>query len=520
MRAPSDIASTLETDIQGPTSDSVVIAAGHSVGRLATLSLFAAAFERILGLVLIAVLAALYGASSATDTYFLALAVQLTFAIALSEAFYTALILPFARPVDRARLGPGPALMFTLAVVGALTGLYVLTLVMLSPEGLGVWLAFAPILPSMTVGSVYAAWLVSERRYFLAVIRVPLATLVGLLLLTVVVAFTRETWAIALAMSCGQVAAALLLAARAEIGAAPSNVDDVRRTALTFLHAVPPVLAAALIAGPAFVLAERFLAASLAAGSVAVLAFARGISQAPVMIAFALGNGLLPAATERHRAEDHSNLLRLSTLAFRLALLASTAAAAYLVICRDQIVRITLDHGALDPSDAHDVAVLVGLFALALPGLGAMAISSKGLFAVGAQRRVAQVSVLAFAAYVPLALIFREARGTNGLAVAFVIVSLGWGTALTAVFARRLQNGRAVVRDWIVGPLVLSGGFAVGAFGASRLALPNDGLPTDIGTLVVSAIGGGGALALAILVSRGPERRIISTRLRRQGPAD
>jgi putative peptidoglycan lipid II flippase len=480
----------------------------HSVGRLATLSLIAGVVDRLLGLVLIAILAGLFGASSATDTYFLALVVPLTLAIALSEAFYTAMISPFAERASVISLRP--ALVATLCIVSVVSATYALVILGFAPADIGVWLAFIPVIPSMTVASVYAAWFVSQRRYVLAVFRIPLATLVGLLLLAAVIPLTTDMRLVALAVSAGHVASVLLLAARA--GTGDSNPRYMTVNAVRMLRGVPAVLTSTIVGGLAFVLTERLLAVSLAVGSIAVLAFARGISQAPAMIAFALGNGLLPAAAEYHRAADSTALLRISTIAFRLALLACTAAAAFLVICRDDLVGLLIHHGSLSASAAADTAILVSIFALALPGTAATAVASKGLFALGEQRRVAQASLLALGVYVPTALALREIGGTKGLAAAFGLVSIGSGALLAALYARRLNLGIAGgIRRWTVAPLCFAALFGVGAYAGSLLALP--ATLAEVGPLVASALGGGVTLLLAVVVAHGPERRLLSEHL-------
>jgi peptidoglycan biosynthesis protein MviN/MurJ (putative lipid II flippase) len=232
------------------------------------------------------------------------------------------------------------------------------------------------------------------------------------------------------------------------------------------------------------------------------------------MIALALGNGLLPAATERHRGHDRNALVHLSKLTLRLGILISLAAMAYLVICRDEMIRVVLQRGALQEDPAHDTADLVGLLALALPGLSAIAIASKGLFAVGEQRRVAQLSTITFLAYVPVALALRNTYGTKGLALAFALASFVGGALLTSLFARTLGlHLREVIREWVLGPSIHAATFALGAYAGWAVSPHQSGVIGASAALAAALVSGAAAVTVAIAVADGPERRVITDRL-------
>ena len=56
------------------------------------------------------------------------------------------------------------------------TVVYVAILVAVSPDRLSVWLAFSPLVAATGLNGVYAAFLTAERRYPLAILRVPIGT--------------------------------------------------------------------------------------------------------------------------------------------------------------------------------------------------------------------------------------------------------------------------------------------------------------------------------------------------------
>ena len=138
---------------------------------------------------LVAIVAALFGASGASSTYFLALVVPITLGVSASEAFYTALLPRFT---SRTR-PPRELLHASLRIAGAFvlagTAVYIGILVAVSPDRLSVWLAFSPVIAATGLNGVYAAFLTAERRYALAILRVPLGTGIALAVAAIVLPF-------------------------------------------------------------------------------------------------------------------------------------------------------------------------------------------------------------------------------------------------------------------------------------------------------------------------------------------
>lgn len=465
---------------------------------------------------LVAIVAALFGATGASSTYFLALVVPITLGVSASEAFYTALLPRFT---SRTR-PPRELLHASLRIAGAFvlagTAVYIGILVAVSPDRLSVWLAFSPVIAATGLNGVYAAFLTAERRYALAILRVPLGTGIALAVAAIVLPFWETPTALAIAVSVGQLATLALLAVQAR--GAPSVTGE-SISASSLFASSSAVFASTLLGGQLVIVVERFLASGLVVGAVALLAYARGIALLPVMFAQAVGSGMFPAAAERFKAPERDALVRLAVNGMRLSVLAGLVSTAYVVICRRELVQVAFERHAFTSTDAATTATLVAILAGALTGASLTASGARMLFALGRRREVLVISVGALVLYVVAAVVLREAYGLNGLASAFTVASTAGGLVLAAVLVRRLGVGAArVVREWVVAPAALAAAFTGGAL---AVWLPfggtHPGFTPALGTAVAVGLGGLVVLALAIRLTRGLEYTLLERALTSAG---
>lgn len=467
----------------------------------------------MLSLVLIAALAALYGANVDTDTYFLALIVPTAIGGVLMEGLYTVLLRMFERDV---RPSLAAALRVTVPVSLLTAILYVAGLLVLSPTRLHVWLAFAPILFTTSVGGVYAARLLVQRRYNLSILRVPLATALAVVAVSAIMPFWRSVTAFALAIACGHLTALAFLAVRARRGGPAPAAEEPRLAMMQLLAAAAPIFLATLVGGQVVILVERFFASGIGPGAVTLIAYARGIAVIPVQIAQALGNAILPAAAERERSFGREALARLNVLVLRFGLVAASVSTAYIVICRREIVRTVLQRGDFDAGKAHATATLAALLALSLVGLSTATIAGKALYGVGRQRVVAATTTAGVAVYVALAFPARTLWQTNGLALAYSASSLVAGSILA--FALGAGSGvrpATALKEWLLVPGLLAGAFALGAYGGWALVAGGSGTGRAVATLAVSLVAGLTALAGLAAALRGPEYEFLRLALRK-----
>jgi len=342
--------------------------------------------------------AALFGATGRSSTYFLALIVPVTLGVSASEALYTVLLPAFTRPGRPPRALLHASLRIAAPLVLLANVLYVAVVLGVSPGRLSVWLAFSPLVAAVGLNGVYAAFLTAERRYPLAILRVPLGSAIALAAAAVVLPFWKTPTAIAIAVSAGQIATLALLALRAR--GAPSTGAGDTVTARSLAPRAAAVFAATLVGSQLVIVVERFLATGLAASAVALLAFARGIALLPVMLAQAVGSGIFPAATERFKALERASLSQLAQSAMRLSVLAGLVSTAYVAICRRELVQIAFQRHAFGAGDTGRTAMLVGILAGALVGTSATATAARTLFALGRRRVVFLISAGSVALYV------------------------------------------------------------------------------------------------------------------------
>src|SRR5436189_377740 len=119
---------------------------GHPVGKLSALVLLALASERVLALALIALLAALFGASVQSDAYFFALIVPTAIGTALGEGTYTALLQRVERSPERPISATARVALPSILGVAVV---YVAVLLAVRPGHEAVWLAFSPVIVTL-----------------------------------------------------------------------------------------------------------------------------------------------------------------------------------------------------------------------------------------------------------------------------------------------------------------------------------------------------------------------------------
>lgn len=488
----------------------------HSVGRLTALSLLSAALDRGSAFLLVAVIAALFGASHESDLYFLALVVPTAVGGALSDGFYTVHLPIFTRRDEGLSLAV--AIRRAVVLAGTLTCLYVVILLAVSPRALTVWLLPAPILLTMSLTGVYAAFFVARRRYLLAVMRVPLATGLTLTLVLVVIPFSRSAGVLAGSIAAANLAVLLLLITRApgrtRVRERKSSSHSYRQT----LSSTASAFVASIVGGPLVVIVERILASTLATGAVALLIFSRNLAIVPGLIPTALASGIFPAASARHAGVERKSLAKLMLGSIRIGVLVALVSIAFLIICRAEIVKVALQRGALNQAQAHTITRLVVIVSWSLVGTSMVVLVNRAFFAMGHYRVVAALSAASLTVYIATAAILRWQLGIDGLALAFSIALIGTGFASGALLVRALKLlPRQVLGEWLVLPTLLALVFAAGAY-LGRLVLATSS-PTAwhaLETLVVSLVAGMAALGLAVSTFRTKEYVAVRNALRRR----
>jgi putative peptidoglycan lipid II flippase len=480
-------------------------------------SFSALALDRVFSLALIAIVAALYGVGADTDTYYLALIVPAALGLAMGEMFYTSFMPYFTGPSGRSTRMLNATLRLALPPLAVLTAAYVAVIVVLNPSGKAVWLAFAGGLAAAPLGGLYAGFLTARRQYALATLRIPLITGVALAVAVVLLPLWPSIAALAVAISVGHIASVGILALRAhrgDVAGEPKTLEG--RPGIRVYGAALSVFVAALLGPQLVIVIERALASTLESGAVTLLVNARGFVLVAAMAAQAIGTGVFPLAVERYERFGAGSLRTLALVAIRLGVLISLTCAAYVVICRSEVIRVALQRGKFTARDAHETARLIAIMAPTLLGISVATIGARALFGVGRQRIVAWTTVGGILLYIGVALGLRAAWGVEGLAAAFLVSSLTAGFVMALALVRALALPlSSVLHDWVLVPSALAIVFTA-ASGAVWLALRSDNtsLRGALLILLASGVAGLAALAVALVAGRAREYELIRNALR------
>jgi putative peptidoglycan lipid II flippase len=201
------------------------------------------------------------------------------------------------------------------------------------------------------------------------------------------------------------------------------------------------------------------------------------------VITVSLAAALQPTLAEAWAREDHRGFARDAAWGLRtMAALVVPAAAGYAVLAAP-VVRLALEHGALEAQAASLTADVLRALALGLPGYSAFLFLVRALMAQRDLRSVFWLYVVENAVNVVLAVALFPAFGVPGLAASYAIAYL----VAAALALRRL--GR-VVRAPLAGPM------------ARPLARTAGAATVMAGTVVIvsSAIGGTGGARLVVRV--------------------
>ncbi len=462
-------------------------------------------------------IAALHRTSAETDGYFFGLVVCVTIGTILTDASYAA-SLPRLM-ADGSAATRFRATRTTLGVAGVVFLAFVVILAVTSPVQSAVWWTLSPLIVVLGVTGVYAAVLVCQQRYALASMRVPMATALAAVVFAMLSLVSRSILLAAVSVTIAQfvILAVLVFAARRlQPEAAGELAADLGRSDM-----LRPLTAAAVglaAAGPLVVLAERAFASMLQEGSVTLLAYARGLALLPLLASAALANGVYLKTVEGIHVADAHRVRRLVLRGVRLALATAAVMAGLVIVCKQEVVRLTLERGEFGPDQAAETARLVGILAVSVVGLSVSLVLTRVLFAFGRQRAVTMIGLGTVLAYCAIGPALAVTAGTSGLAAAFSILSSVAGLITAAVVVAELGlRLEDVTHNWLVVPAALAAPFLVGALGAHTLIPAASSFGGAALTLFTSLAVGVLFLGAALVVFRPAEYALLRRSI--AGPA-
>lgn len=482
-----------------PTSRSAsFIGSLNLVGRLLER---AGAFGQIL------LIAAVLGATTSADLYFIASIAPLMIGAIGGEALYATALPSLSRRsdddvIDLMRAG----FWLSLALLAMLTAAYVAVALVVvqvaEPAGSDrpwVWLAFAPLAILLGLGAYLSAVLLRVERYVWPSFRSAAATLVGLALTAVALSLSDDVLWVAVGVTTGYAVALALLVAEVASAAGAGVFAPPSRAALRELaerrRTLVVAAAGGVLGGQAFVFVERALAASLGVGAVSAISYGRGVAFSPNVVAQSISHGLYPGMLRAHAARDRPYLRGTFIGGLRITLFVALATATFVAAFADAIVPLLFDRGSISPTWLHEIERSLIAFSLAIVGMMLTTFTAQLFRAVDRFRAVVAIQAFALALYVPLAYVLRPELGPAGLALAFGIAEVAGGLVGMAVAARGIGVGLVDVVRKVLAP---AGGRAA-VFAAVLLGFDAalDGAPALVG--VVGGLAAATITALALL---------------------
>jgi peptidoglycan biosynthesis protein MviN/MurJ (putative lipid II flippase) len=488
--------------------------------------------DKLLSFGQIILIAAVLGSTAGGDLFFLASVVPLTIGFVVGEpvgrAYLTLLVREREHTIARQLAAAGFVL--TAALLIATTLLYSSVAIVLvsvfTPAGSGdiwPWLAFAALAPAMGIAGLLSGLLIWQHRYGWAAARSPLASLAGLVGLAFAVELSNKIVWIALALSGGYIFAALVLyfvVARslgrswvlATSGKGLAAAAEVR----TML--IGPSVGAA-IGGQVLVTIERVLAATIGAGSVASISYARGMATAPTVLAQAVGASAYPRLVRAEAVSDLVHIRESLVRGLRLSLYLGIATSAFLVLFGQQAVSAVLARGRFDPSAVDETGRALVAFAFSTFTGSLIVYLVSVIYGLGRFRAILWLELAIFVTYLMVAPALRLWIGFVGLAAAFA-VSQAAGVVVACVTCMRATGITfASLMRRVAGPIVPLAGVLVAVLLAYRGVADHVGVPIEFKGVVI--VGGGGLCLLVagsavLLLSGLPEAAQIREAVRRR----
>ena len=216
---------------------------------------------------------------------------------------------------------------------------------------------------------------------------------------------------------------------------------------------------------------------------------------------------LLPRMSEHASARRYSLVRDDFSIGVRLASVIVVPAAIYLAVLGGPIAEVLFSYGSTSPAHARYVGEVFGLFALGLVPYMLTQLQLRVFYSFQDSKTAAFVGLLTMCASIAASLIawsmLPAAQVVAGLAVAYGIANLVGAVAGWALLLRRVGSldGRAIARSLTRMHLATVPGvvFALAVTAGAGHVMHN---PSPAYGLVVTVVGGGGAIALYALCAR------------------
>ena len=199
-----------------------------------------------------------------------------------------------------------------------------------------------------------------------------------------------------------------------------------------------------LLAGVTLVAADewldRYFGQFLETGAIALLFYARVLTQAPVgLVGQAVGTAALPALAELHEQGRDEDLARLVQRTLQATLSVGILVAAALSALAMPVVTLVYERGAFGAAAAASVAAILVVFCAGIPGWVVQSVAVRPFYARGDTWRPMLLGTAVAVVAVPLYATLGPRLGTQGLAAAGAL-AISANALATLVLARRLHG--------------------------------------------------------------------------------
>ncbi|HEY2417141.1 MAG TPA: lipid II flippase MurJ, partial [Steroidobacteraceae bacterium] len=179
-----------------------------------------------------------------------------------------------------------------------------------------------------------------------------------------------------------------------------------------------PVLLSSVVASGGL-LVDQAMAAMLPPGSVAALVFAnRFVSVVVMLMAGAVSSAMTPYLSRMVAERDWPGCRRTLRTWSRALAAVSLPLAAFLILCAQPLVRVTLQHGAFGPKDTAVVTSVLAMYAIQIPFYVVSRVFYRFIVAMRRTDLILYCGVLNLALDVVLNLLLMRWMGVAGIALA------------------------------------------------------------------------------------------------------
>lgn len=187
--------------------------------------------------------------------------------------------------------------------------------------------------------------------------------------------------------------------------------------------------------------AFTIIASHLEPGSVAILNFARNFESVPVsLIGITIATTTFPLLARAVADHTMASFQRTLKISFWLILGGSTLAAVVIFLIREPLIRIILGGGAFDQESVERIALVLGVFALAMPTESLVHLLARAFYATKNTLIPVVLSIIGLVIAIAGAVYLTPRFGIVALPFSFFLASLAELVLLLLLLPRRLRQ--------------------------------------------------------------------------------